>query len=270
MADYPTLLDGMMGSVQTTSVPAVIMRRMLAPRMGAKGLRATAAPLGLRRLEAALRRAGFAADEVAIVPPHLLAQAVGPATRVVALSSGDPLGEGMTSTTMSAMAGGQPFTRLWFAKLCADLQSLRKEGAANFHVAAGGPGAWQLAQNLEAAAALGIDAICLGYGEADAPALFERLAKQPRRRDKIERPQVIEASRVSLAQIPPTLGPTIMGIVEASRGCGRGCGFCTLAEEPVIHLPPEQIVADVQTNTTGGRRAISLIGEDFFRYGARA
>lgn len=262
LADYPTLLDGMTATVQTTAVPSVVMRRMLAPAMPCDGVRALRAPLGLRRLEAALRRAGWAAQDVAIVPPEHLAEAIGPATRVVALSSGDPLGQGMTSTTMSAITGAEPYTQRWFARLCAHLQGLRQSGLS-FRVVAGGPGAWQLEQQPSAAKALGIDVVFCGYAESEAPALMTRLAKG----ESLD--SVISAGAGSAADIPPVLGATVMGVVEISRGCGRGCGFCTLAEEPIVHLPVEQIVADARTNIAGGAPALSLIAEDLFRYGAR-
>ncbi len=261
LADYPTLLDGMMGTVQTTVVPEMLMRRVLSPAMPCQGVRAVRGPLGLRRLEAVLRRAGWAERDVAIVPPHRLKAAIGPATRVVALSSGDPLGLGMTSTTMSAATGGQPYTQRWFAKLCALLRRRRQSGL-NFRIVAGGPGAWQLQQQPAAARELGIDTVVVGYAERDLPALMARFAAG----EPVG--PVVTAAATGPGEIPPILGATVMGVVEISRGCGRGCGFCTLAEEPVSHLPIEQIVADARTNIAGGAAAISLIAEDLFRYGA--
>ena len=59
-----------------------------------------------------------------------------------------------------------------------------------------------------------------------------------------------------------------MGIVEISRGCGLGCAFCTLAHQPMRHLPVDRILLDIETNRSAGIRNISLISEDFFRYGA--
>ena len=261
MADYPTLLDGMMGTIQTTSVPEFLMRRCLAPRMPQRDGRAVRAPLGLRRLEAALVRAGIADGQVAVVVPEEIHQAVGADTRIVAISSGDPLGYGMSNTTARALAGGQLYTRRWFAQLCRHLRRLRAR-RNDFVVVAGGPGAWQLANDPAATEALGIDTVFLGYGERDAPEAFGRILEgRPM-------PPVVRGRRGRVSDIPPILGPTSMGAVEISRGCGRGCGFCTIAAEPMVHVSVGRIVADVETNVRAGVPNVSLISEDFLRYGS--
>ena len=261
MADYPTLLDGMMGTIQTTKVPRFLMRRILAPPMPQSDGRAVRAPLGLRRIEATLRDSGFGADDVAVVTPEGLGEAVGTRTKVVAIASGDPLGRGMTNTTMVDMSGGELHTRRAFAELCRKLDALRADGA-DFRLIAGGPGAWQLAGDADAVGRLGIDHVFTGYAERDAADLFSGLLAG-------DTPEpIITGRRTSPADIRPILAPTSMGVVEISRGCGRGCGFCTMASEPMIHLPIEQIVADVTTNVRAGVRAVSLISEDLLRYGS--
>ena len=50
--------------------------------------------------------------------------------------------------------------------------------------------------------------------------------------------------------------------MEITRGCGLGCDFCTLAREPMRHLPVETILADARTNLNAGVRNIALITED--------
>ncbi len=261
MADYPTLLDGMMGTVQTTTVPGLIWRGLLAPAMSQTDGRADRAPLGIRRIEATLLNAGFDPADVAVVTPQGLADAVGPATRVVGVASGDPLGRGMTNTTMVDMSGGELYTRRSYADLCRQLGAMRAAGA-DFRVIAGGPGAWQLANSPDEADRLSLDHIFVGYAERDAADVFGRLVAG----ETLD--PIIEGRRTSLADIPPITAPTSMGVVEISRGCGRGCGFCTLATEPMIHLPVEQIVADAETNVRAGVRAVSLISEDLLRYGS--
>src|SRR5262245_62975850 len=78
MADYPVLFDGMMGTIQTTSVPEPIMRNIIAPPLPSDGLAARKAPLGLRRIEAALLNDGFRREDVILCTPEDLDKCVGP------------------------------------------------------------------------------------------------------------------------------------------------------------------------------------------------
>src|SRR5262249_21938246 len=104
MADYPVLFDGMMGTIQTTTVPEPIMRNIIAPPLPSDGLAARKAPLGLRRIEAALLNDGFNREDVILCRPEDLEKCVGPRTKIVAVSSSDPLGRGMSNITISHMA----------------------------------------------------------------------------------------------------------------------------------------------------------------------
>jgi radical SAM superfamily enzyme YgiQ (UPF0313 family) len=259
MADYPTLFDGIMGTVQTNVVPAFIMRRFLSPPVPTAGPRARKAPLGLRRIEASLLRGGFSPDDVVIVPPENLPAVVGRDTRIVAVASGDPFGLGMSNTTMTDMAGGRLYTELWFGAMLRQVKELKQR--FGFRVVAGGAGAWQFAQREEQRATLGVDTVVSGYAEGVAPELFRKLAGGG------DAPAFVHADTLPTADIPAIAGPTSMGVAEISRGCGKGCEFCTVATEPMLHLPEETILADVQTNLAGGVDNIVLISEDFFRYG---
>src|SRR5262245_11296628 len=136
MADYPVLFDGMMGTIQTTSVPELIMRTMVAPRMPTDGVAARKAPLGLRRIEAALLNDGFNRDDVILCTPEDLDACIGPRTKIVAVSSSDPLGRGMSNSTMSDMAGGTLYTHTWYKRLLLNLKE--KKPAHSFKVVAGG------------------------------------------------------------------------------------------------------------------------------------
>jgi radical SAM superfamily enzyme YgiQ (UPF0313 family) len=259
MADYAVLMDGMVAAAQTTGVPAWLMRGLISPPAPANGLRVRRAPLGLRRIEAALLRDGFSEDQVIIVAPQHLAKAVGPATRVVGVSSGDPLGRGMTTTTMEALAGGRAYTHYWFRALMRQIARLRRD--YDFRVLFGGPGAWQLVQDDGARRDLGIDCVFTGYAESGVADVVRRLIAN-------EELRLVEGQWTDVSSVPLLRGPTIMGAVEISRGCGLGCDFCTIAHQRMCHLSPEAVAADVETNVRAGAHAVCLLSEDLFRYGA--
>jgi len=271
MAGYAVLLDGMVAAAQTTRIPGVVMRRLVAPPMPRRDGRAVRAPLGLRRVEAALIRDGFDPADVAVVRPEDLHRAIGPATRLVGVSSGDPLGLGMNDATVEGIAGGEVYTGRWFRRLMTRLRRLRQTHP--FTLLVGGPGAWQLVQHPDARRDLGIDIVFTGYAERDIADLARRVLDRKNGADPLRQRglppscETVAGRWVEPAAIPPIRAPSSMGAVEITRGCGRGCRFCTLAEAPEEHLPVEAVVADVETNVRGGVASACLLSEDFFRYG---
>jgi len=260
MAEYAVLFDGMMGTIQTTSVPEPIMRTLIAPPVPTDGVTAQKAPLGLRRIEAALVNDGFDRGDVVVCAPEALDRCIGPNTRVVAVSSSDPLGRGMANSTMIHMAGGRLYTRTWYARLLRQIK--RHKARIPFEVVAGGAGTWQLIQNARVRRDLGIDACIGGYAEGQVGGWFRRLAAGE------TLPAVLAANGVNGNTIPAIHGASSMGAVELSRGCGKGCHFCTMAAERLVHLPVATIVADVEANLARGAGSICALSEDFFRYGA--
>ena len=263
-AGYRVLFEGMVSASQTTRTPSFVMKTLIAPPAQRQGFRALQSPLGLRRVESALARAGFKQADVAIVDPGSLQLAIGPDTRIIGVSSGDPLGLGMNSTTMSAILGGEIYTSRWFRRLAENIRRLRRSAAPKAKVLLGGAGAWQLAGNRRAREDLGIDYVLSGYCEGNIGALFARIL------DGEELPDALAGERVAAAEkIPPILGPTLMGGVEISRGCGLGCAFCTLARVPMEHLPMDAVLADAEVNLAAGVTDLVLVTEDVFRYGAQ-
>jgi radical SAM superfamily enzyme YgiQ (UPF0313 family) len=265
MAAHPLLLDGMAASAQSTAWPANLIWPLIARPVASGGVRAHQAPLGVRRVESALTVGDVSAGEMIVAAPERIEQAIGPATRIVGLSSGDPLGMGMTSTTVTGIFGGRPVTSARFQKLLERVRRRLAAVAPEARVVLGGPGVWQARENDEAERALrdlGIDHVVSGYCEANIAELFRQL------RDGASLPFVLEGQGVAASEIPPIRGASVMGLVEVSRGCGWGCDFCTLADQPMIHLDEETIVADVETNVAAGVANVSLTSEDFLRYGA--
>ena len=259
-AAYRLLLDGMLAASQTTIAPPALVGRLLMPQGSRRNERAAVAPLGLRRVEAALLAGGWTQDEVAVVREDQLHRAIGSATRVIGISSGEPAGLGMNSSTMTAIAGGQIYPQAMFRRLLAKIHRLNRGPRAK--IVLGGPGAWQMAADPAARKELGIDHVLTGYAESDAAATFRSLA----RRETL--PEVLPGGWHPAVPIPPIRGASTMGVVEISRGCGLGCSFCTIARVPMVHLPPETILADVRTNVAAGVENVAVLSEDCFRYGA--
>ena len=128
----------------------------------------------------------------------------------------------------------------------------------------GGAGAWQLAGDPAAQRAVAWTTSSAVIAKGTWPSFSSKIAAG----ESLER-RTLSGERLAVADLPPVLGPTLMGGVEISRGCGLGRGFCTLAREPMEHLPEDAILADVETNLSGGVADVVLVTEDMFRYGGR-
>jgi radical SAM superfamily enzyme YgiQ (UPF0313 family) len=261
IANYDLLFDGMLAASQTTLIPYTLMRKLLMPPAASQDGRASVAPLGLRRIEAALLRDGFSPEEVAVVTPEEIDSAIGAHTRIVAISSGEPAGQGMNTSTMTEILGGDIYPQVMFRMLLRDVQRGIAQRAPRAKIVLGGPGVWQVARSAKEQQALGIDHLLTGYVEGNVAALFRRLLNGE------ELPPVCAGEGVTASLIPCIRAASSMGVVEISRGCGLGCHFCTLGHEPMQHLPLQTILSDVQTNIRHGHSSIAALSEDFFRYG---
>jgi radical SAM superfamily enzyme YgiQ (UPF0313 family) len=274
-ADYRILFEGMFATMQTTHVPEVLMRRFLSPPMPTDGYGvARAAPLGLRRIEAALRKyTALGEGDVVCTTPDRLRHLIGPWTRIVAFSSSDPLGMGMSNTTTASFWPGELYSKHWTRQTLQQLTALKRK--YGFKILVGGAGAWQFTVPGSQLADrsphptgnppwpdVDIDLLFQGYFEASGPELFTDLLNGREHAGPVIEPDT------GAARIQPILGPSLLGILELSRGCGRGCKFCAMARRKMVHLDEETILADLQTNVAGGRKAVVSGSEDFFRYGA--
>ena len=262
MSRHRLLLDGMFVSSQTTAAPRALVSRLFLPPARHVDGQATVAPLGLRRLQAALLRDGFAPDEVVLADEDHLPEVCGPDTRLIGLSSGEPAGYGMSSSTMAGVVGGTIYPQQLFDEVRRVAQAMRDERAPGARLILGGPGAWQVAQDDALRERLGLQHVVLGYAEDEIAGLARQmLAGQ-------ELATVTTTACPAADRIPPILGETTMGIIELSRGCGLGCDFCTLGTLPMLHLPPATIFADAETNLRAGQPNLSLLSEDLLRYDA--
>ncbi len=255
MADHRTIFGGMVATSQTTTVPRLLMDHLLAPRA-----RLPIAPLGLRRIEAALLSDGFAESEVAVVEAERVEDVVGPDTRIIAVSAGEACGLGMNSTTMTAITGGEIYPRHLVRELMRRIGRLR-DNAPDAKVILGGPGAWQLVADDGLRADLGVDHVVSGQAEGNAARIFHQVIEAD------DLPTVIAGEAVDVVDIPAIRGASAMGVVELSRGCGLGCSYCVMGRERMAHLPEDTILADVRTNLAAGMTSVGAISEDILRYG---
>lgn len=261
-ADYSVLFEGIFATMQTSEVPSWLMRRLMCrpAARDARG-RARVAPLGLRRMEACLlARTGLRPEDIAVATPQWVDSLLGPWTRLVAVSSSDPLGRGMSNSTTVHFCRGELYTQLWTDRLMRRIR--RSKDEHGFRVVAGGGGAWQYAQDAEATERHGVDTVFEGYFERQGPDLFQRLgAGGPA-------PPHVREDGAALP-VEPIRGPSTMGMVELSRGCGKGCRFCIAGRTAMEHVPIDTILADVERNVAAGLSCAVSSSEDFFRYGGR-
>ncbi len=238
-------------------LPRWLYNRLFCPGQASMGQGEMAVPAGLRRIEAALLQSGVPEKDVAIVHPSRIDRIVDEGTRVIGISTSDPLGRGPASSTFSSLIDREPYTAHFFRELL----NSRAVQSRNARIIVGGPGAWQL-KDADVMRSYGIDCIVEGEGELVSSALFK---------DAMEgRPLPLTANGgpVPLDGIPEIMGPTVNGTVEISRGCGRGCEFCNPNMRKVRHIPLERILSEVRTNLLHSSK-VTLHAEDVLRYMAK-
>jgi len=241
-------------------MPRFFLKKTFFKPVPSSSLEVAIAPLSLRRLEADLVKSGFKLEDIAVVHPDDLKRAVGPDTKVIGISSKDPLGLGYVSLTYSSVFDlGAPINKLEFERLMHDAESAKKKYGTKIIV--GGPGSWQLLRP-EAKDLFDVDYIFIGEGDVTGPKVFWKLVE-----DRDDLPKVIKAKQADVNDISPIIRPTIYGAVEISRGCGRGCAFCSPTMQKRRVIPMETITGEIELNVSHGISDVLLVTEDIFLYG---
>ena len=226
-------------------------------RAGPNG-EAEVAPCGLRRIEAALIEYGFDEEDVIVAHPDHLHKAIGPRTKALGINETDPLGIGPATSTFTELFGGEAYMAIKFREIL--FHPLVRKHKPKIIV--GGPGAWQLEIFEDVRRRYGIDCVVVGEAEELVGPLFEKAVKGE------DLPEVVHGTVTPPEKVPNIRGPTVCGIVEIARGCGRGCDFCEPTLAKLRSFPIEKIVQDVRVNLRAGRQPI-LHAEDVLRYGAK-
>jgi len=218
-------------------------------------------PAGVRLVEKSLLRAYDPEDIVACFPQDL-GKFVGPRTRVVAVSTHNPLGVTFAAGVYTSIFGSSkmPINSHYSRQLFSQIKSSPYRN--DFKVIVGGSGGWQIIQT-DLYDELGVDCVVEGRSEStDTLDLFAKAIageELPKQID-VKHPQDRDA-----ILFPDTR--TTFGVVEMTTGCGRRCKFCVPDLNPQIDLPKDKIMGAVRANVSHGNKQISLATEDMFIWG---
>jgi len=215
-------------------------------------------PHGLRIVESLLLER-FAPDDVAVCYPDQFEQFIGPETRVVGIHAHNPLGITFATDIYPAFYGRQiePVNAAEFRRLI-EHPALRRH-KSHLKIIVGGPGAWQIEKkNLQDT--WQVDCIVHGEGEEVVLPLFESALRGE------ALPRRVECDSPALNLIPPIHHRATFGTVEITRGCGRGCQFCSVALRDGKSIPLEQILSNVRAQVAEGADTVLLVTEDLFLY----
>ena len=218
-------------------------------------------PAGVRLVEKSLERS-YSKDDIVACFPEDLDKFIGPNTRVVAVSTHNPLGVTFAAGVYTSIFGSSkmPINSHYSRELFAQIKASKYRN--NFKVIVGGSGGWQIIQT-ELYDELGVDCVVEGRSESnDTLDLFakaisgEDIPKQIDVKHPVDRDAIL---------FPDTR--TTFGVVEMTTGCGRRCKFCVPDLNPQIDLPKDKIMDAVRANVRAGNKQISLATEDMFIWG---
>ena len=214
-------------------------------------------PYGLRKIEALLLGAGIPREDVVCCHPDNLERFVGPRTKIVGITSMDPMGLAYVSVTYSSMIAvpGETADAVEFRRIMENPVFQAYDPT----VIVGGAGAWQI-RHAGMVDKWGIDVLMHGEGELTVVDLFRRALAG----EKLD-PEV-HGSKVPIEFIPTIANAASYGVVEITRGCGRGCQFCSPTNRRRHSLPIDHIMKEVAVNVAAGSNEIFCATEDLFLY----
>ena len=218
-------------------------------------------PAGVRLVEKSLLREYAAGDIVACYPDDL-PKFIGPRTRVVAVSTHNPLGVTFAAGVYTSIFGSSKmpmnshYSKVMFDAIKA---SPYRE---NFKVIVGGSGGWQIIQT-NTYEDLGVD--CVVEGRSESVDTLELFRKAIRGEEIPRQLEVKHPTDADTILFPDTR--TTFGVVEMTTGCGRRCKFCVPDLNPQIDLPKNKIMEAVRANVRHGNKQVSLATEDMFIWG---
>src|SRR5690349_14732157 len=222
--------------------------------------RAKYVPNGLRIVETLLLHE-YSEDNVVVCYVDQLDRFVGPDTKVLAIHAHNPLGLSYATDVYSELAGENlmPVNAHEFIKIVTH-PVIRKFKPK---IVIGGPGAWQL-EKAERLDEFRIDYLIDGEIERVFADLFQRIvAGDPTLPRVVKIPKEMQPP---VEEIPIVRHRSTFGVCEITRGCGRGCQFCSPATKVGRSFPLEHIIASAEVNAREGATEVMLASEDMFLY----
>lgn len=253
------------------------------------------APYGLRKVEAALLRDGFKREDVVVAHPDHVEKFIGPETQVVGTYEMDPLGMGPVTMTFTYGRKQTSYDEFYNRDLHMRINAAKKKNGSNAKVIAGASGTWQYNYDPQKIEEYGLYAVLEGELGGIAPEIdghagqffnylidgaFDNMNPFAKNDFKVDIKEFGKGEKKhhgrfihywdepDIDQIPDIVEPSMHGMVEVMRGCGRGCKFCDVTLRPLRYYPPEKVKREIEVNLKkGGQTSAWLHSDDIFVYG---
>ena len=212
------------------------------------------APYGLRKVEAALIRDGYSREDVVVAHPDYIEQFIGPETQAVGTYEMDPLGMGPVTMTFTYGRRQMSYDEYYCRDLHHRINKAKARNGSKAKVIAGASGTWQynydpakieeyglygivegdlggIGPEIDGASAGGKFFDALIDGEMDTANPFKKSKfkidiKEFSRNGREYHGRFIHYwDEPSVEDIPNIVKPSMHGMSEVMRGCGRGCKF---------------------------------------------
>ncbi|MGE5705947.1 MAG: B12-binding domain-containing radical SAM protein, partial [Nitrososphaerales archaeon] len=253
------------------------------------------APYGLRKVEASLLRDGYKPEDVVVAHPDHIDKFIGPETQVVGTYEMDPLGMGPVTMTFTYGRKTMSYDEFYNRELHMKINSAKAKNGSKAKVVVGASGTWQynydpakieeygiygivegdlggIGPEIDGAGGSFFDALINGDLETANPFKknkFKVEIKEFSKNDRKYHSRFIHYSdEPSVDEIPNIVHPSMHGMIEVMRGCGRGCKFCDVTLRPLRYYPVEKVQKEIEINMKyGGLKNAWIQSDDIFVYG---
>jgi radical SAM superfamily enzyme YgiQ (UPF0313 family) len=253
------------------------------------------APYGLRKLEASLLRDGYNPGDVVVAHPDYIDKFIGPETEVIGTYEMDPLGMGPVTMTFTFGRKTMSYDELYNRDLHLRINAAKNRNGSKAKVIVGASGTWQynydpakieeyglygivegdlggIGPELDGVGARFFDAVINGELETSNPfkkSEFKVEIKEFVKSDRKYHGRFFHYSdEPSIDEIPNIVNPSMHGMIEVMRGCGRGCKFCDVTLRPLRYYPIEKVQKEIEINMKyGGLKNAWIQSDDIFVYG---